>query len=35
MRFPEEPFDIRIANTGEIVHSQKELVETVIMRYLL
>ena len=35
MRFPEEPFDIRIENTGEVVHTRKELVTAVISQGLL
>ncbi len=35
MRFGKDSFEIRIENTGEIVHSQKELVQTVIMQGLL
>ena len=35
MRFTEESFDIRIENTGEIVHTRKELVTVVISRGLL
>ena len=31
MHFSGEPFEIRLANTGEVVHSQKELVRAVIM----
>lgn len=30
MRFTEEPFDIRIENTGQVVHTRKELVTAVI-----
>ena len=35
MRFTNEPFEIRIENTGEIVHSRKELVAAVISNGLL
>ena len=35
MHFSEESFDIKIANTGEIVHTQYELVEKVITEGLL
>ena len=35
MHFSEDRFDIRIANTGEIVHTQSELVKTVILQGLL
>ena len=35
MRFTNEPFEIRIENTGEIVHSRKELVTAVISNGLL
>ena len=35
MHFPEESFDIKIANTGDIVHTPYELVEKVITEGLL
>lgn len=35
MHFAEEPYEIRIANTGEVVHTQKELVCSVIRQGLL
>ena len=35
MHFRNEPFTIKIANNGEIVHTQKELVKTVILHGLL
>lgn len=35
MRFTEEPFDIRIENTGQVVHTRKELVTAVISQGLL
>ena len=35
MHFVDEPFEIRIANTGEVVHTQKELVCSVIRQGLL
>ena len=35
MHFPDGPFEIKIANTGETVHSQKELVMAVISQGLL
>lgn len=35
MRFREEPFNIRIENTGEIVHNRKQLVTAVISQGLL
>lgn len=35
MHFEDEPFEIRIANTGEIVYTQKELVCSVIRKGLL
>ena len=35
MHFPEESFEIKIVNTGDIVHTQYELVEKVIAERLL
>lgn len=35
MHFPEGPLEIKIENTGQIVHSQKELVRAVISKNLL
>jgi hypothetical protein len=35
MHFSEEPFEIRIANTGELVHTQRELVTVVIQQGFL
>ena len=35
MHFSDEPFEIRIANTGEVVHTQKELVRSVILHGFL
>jgi hypothetical protein len=35
MHFVDEPFEIRIANTGEVVHTKKELVCAVIRQGLL
>jgi hypothetical protein len=35
MRFTEEPFDIRIENTGQVVHTRQELVTAVISQGLL
>lgn len=35
MHFDEESFEIRIANNGEIVHTQKELVKAVILNGFL
>lgn len=35
MHFPEETFEIKIVNTGDVVHTQYELVEKVISERLL
>ena len=35
MHFSDEPFEIRIDNTGELVHTQRELVTAVIQQGLL
>lgn len=35
MHFTDEPFEITIANTGAVVHTQKELVSSVILQGLL
>lgn len=35
MHFVDEPFEIRIANSGKVVHTQKELVCSVILQGLL
>lgn len=35
MHFDNEPFEIRIANNGEVVHTQKELVKAVILNGFL
>lgn len=35
MHFPEDSFDIKIVNTGDVVHSPYELAEKVIMEGLL
>lgn len=35
MHFPEKSFEIRIDNTGELVHTQRELVTAVIQQGLL